>query len=525
MATRRIVNIINFIRAFEPRDPSIDLFEPVQRQMELVKAHQLPATWLFQYDALTEGPYAAFVKENMDPTHEVGIWFETVQQLVEAAGLTWRGKNSWDWHGHCGFSIGYTPHERERLVDVIMREFKRIFGKYPSCMGSWTFDAHLLRYMHEQYGIIAACNCKDQIGTDGITLAGGYWNQAYYPSRAHALMPAQHQDCQIPVPVFRMLGSDPIDQYEAEMLGGNNPTDNPIQGVVSLEPVYPFGGGEPKWVDWFFDVNFKTPGLAFSYAQVGQENSFGWPAMEKGLTYQLELVKKWKDAGDLSVETLSESGRWFRKTFAVTPATAISVPKDNGPKGRRAFWYDSRFYRAHALWSEGTLRILDIHCFNEACAEHYLHERCTTFASDYDTLPVMDGLRWTENASNRAGIYPMYISPDGTTNLMSGNDPVFSEKDASTLSIDWPLDNGDTLHIRCEEQCLSFSGPNQPWLLEWQYGANGESIFTNVTSRTAILRYRHFTYMIHAEKGTFAMENNRLVLIAENGACSLRLNS
>ena len=29
-------------------------------------------------------------------------------------------------------------------------------------------------------------------GTDGYTLWGGYWNQAYYPSRLNSYMPAQH---------------------------------------------------------------------------------------------------------------------------------------------------------------------------------------------------------------------------------------------------------------------------------------------------------------------------------------------
>ena len=52
-----------------------------------------------------------------------------------------------------------------------------------------------------------------------------------------AYMPAQNLENQIPVPVFRMLGSDPIHQYD-NGLGGN------VQRVVSLEPVYTKGGGD-----------------------------------------------------------------------------------------------------------------------------------------------------------------------------------------------------------------------------------------------------------------------------------------
>ena len=84
-----IVNIINFIRSVEPR-MEMDLFEPVREQMALAKKHNLPTTWLIQYDALITPPYADFLKREMPEGHEVGIWLECVQPLVEAAGIPWR---------------------------------------------------------------------------------------------------------------------------------------------------------------------------------------------------------------------------------------------------------------------------------------------------------------------------------------------------------------------------------------------------------------------------------------------------
>jgi hypothetical protein len=44
-------------------------------------------------------------------------------------------------------------------------------------------------------------------------------------------MPAQNEENQIPGSVFRMLGSDPVRQYD-EGLGTSR------QGVITLEPVY-----------------------------------------------------------------------------------------------------------------------------------------------------------------------------------------------------------------------------------------------------------------------------------------------
>ena len=35
----------------------------------------------------------------------------------------WRGRFPWDWHADVGFATGYTPEEREKLVDVYMNDF------------------------------------------------------------------------------------------------------------------------------------------------------------------------------------------------------------------------------------------------------------------------------------------------------------------------------------------------------------------------------------------------------------------
>jgi len=182
---RSIVNIINFIRAFEPRDASIDLVEPVVNQMRLARQYHLPVTWLMQYDALMDDRFLPILEQGKEDRHEIGCWFEFVQALIEKAGIKWRGRFAWDWHSHVGFAVGYTPAEREKIIDVYMADFKARLGYYPKSVGSWVLDAHTLGYMADRYGVVAACNCKDQWGTDGYTLWGGYYNQAYYPSRVN----------------------------------------------------------------------------------------------------------------------------------------------------------------------------------------------------------------------------------------------------------------------------------------------------------------------------------------------------
>ncbi len=210
----RIVNIYNFVRNSDYRVPNSEdvLYETTRQQIQLIKPTGLPATWALQYDALINPRYQKLFKEQLGANDEIAAWWEIPQPLAEKAGLKWRGQHEWDSQANVGFSPGYTPDERRKLVDVYMADFKAIFGYYPRTVGSWFIDEVTLEYMAEKYGIVASCNCKDQVGTDGYTLWGGYWNQAYYPSRLNAYMPAQTKAGQIDVPIFRMLGSDPIYQ-------------------------------------------------------------------------------------------------------------------------------------------------------------------------------------------------------------------------------------------------------------------------------------------------------------------------
>lgn len=399
-----IVNIVNFIRGAEPRRRWIDLVEPVREQIRLMKENHLKGTFLVQYDAMLREDILSLLKP-LDPEQfELGIWFEMNQPHVEAAGLKWRGRPGfeWDWHANVGFSVGYLPEEREKLTDVIFEKFRECFGRDARSVGSWMIDAHTLAYMADKYGIVASCNCKDQWGTDGYTIWGGYWNQAYYPSRRNALCPAQTEAGGIPVPVFRMLGSDPVSQYDLGLSVENGATE--LQGVESLEPVYAAGGGKPAWVDWFLRQNFRGGSLAFAYAQAGQENSFGWPAMKAGLEYQFPLLAKLRDEGALRVERLDESGEWFKRQFPLTPATAVCALEPYEDRRAQSVWYDCVHYRANLYRDGEGLRLRDLTLFDERREERYLHAACETEYLVYENLPIVDGNRMS-GGGVRAGAW------------------------------------------------------------------------------------------------------------------------
>jgi len=504
----RIINIVNFIRQTDYRVRNADslLFETVKEQINLVNKYNFPATFLFQFDALINPAYQKLMKTKLRPDCEIGAWWEITQPHVQAAGIKWRGEHSWVSHANIAFSTGYTPNERERLVDVYMEKFKEIYGYYPKSVGSWFIDAHTLSYMYEKYGIVASSNCKDQIGTDGYTLWGGYWNQAYYPSRYNAYMPAQTVENQIPVPIFRMLGSDPIYQYDTGI-------GTQSQGVISLEPVYTESGKNEKWVSYFLESIVNQPSLAFNYAQAGQENSFTWNAMKDGLEMQFPIFDSLRREGKIRIETLRTSGEWFKKQFPVNPATAVTTLKDVRNENNKSVWYNSRYYRANLLWEKDGFCFRDIHIFNEKFQSDYLDRPGQGGQFLFFTLPVVDRYYWS-TPDDHTGLRIMRLYDNGSKEELVLEHPIVSEPSGKVIKIESSDRMGNLFVIMFEEDRIVISSPNAQtnfrWLLELKVPKSRIDRLPFIASdhTTLFARFKDFNYQITCLKGRVKKGNN-----------------
>jgi len=504
----RIVNIVNFIRLLEPRYKEITeevLYQTVVNQVDLMNKYKLGGTFLLQYDALLDPRYQKLLKSLPDSLFEIGGWWEIPQPLAEHAGLPWRGRFPWDWHANVGFSVGYTPEEREKLVDVYMKDFKQIYGYWPKSVGSWYIDEHTLNYMARKYGIVASCNCRDQIGTDGYTLWGGYWNQAYYASVKNAYMPAQHEANQIPVPIFRMLGSDHVPQYNAKLKMKR-------QGNITLEPAYNYSGGDSAWIHWYFKEFVEGECMDFNYVQIGQENSFTWKKISKGLGIQFPLVARLRDEKKVRVETLAESGRWFREHYKTTPATSVTVKKDLPGSDCKTVWFDSRFFRTNLLWEHGTFRVTDIHLFDENLKSYYLTEKTTSSKFFLYTLPFVDG--YTTTPDKIAGLQLKAIV-DGKGILVVGEDPVINDRVSGKLHISWKLKSiPGTFVIDIDEQKMEIKLESKSavnWFLDLGTADNAASHFGTITPQKIDCQFKGMNYFVTTLKGTFSQPGEGII--------------
>lgn len=394
-----IVNIYNFIRKAheEPSRFIQDDFDTIQKQIQVVRQYGLPATYALKYDALTDERYQKLLLENADPQDEISAWWEITGDLCEKAGVRFRGKVSeeFDERVNSAYSIGYEPEERKRLVDAYMDTFHSVFGRYPRSIGSWVLDTVTLEYAAQKYGITAGATCRDQIGTDGFTLWGGYPNGVYYPSRRNENIPAQSAENQLSVPVFRLLGPDPIYNFEQNLRPD-------LYGMVfTLEPAW-LTGRDMNWVTWMFDNLTEEDALGIGYAQVGQENNFLWENIGPGYIPQLDYLARLAKEGRIRVETMADSGAWFRRKYRRTPPMTWQASRDWDEKHNLcAQWYASPCYRIGFLGEAGHLRVRDCFLYRDEYPSRYLDHAMSNAKSTFDALPLLYPQLWMQPGQPR----------------------------------------------------------------------------------------------------------------------------
>lgn len=407
---RQIVNIVNFIRGFdsEPQTP-LETYYTVKNQIELMDKYGFKGTFLIQYDALQMDNFRELMLSLDKEQYEIGVWLEVIKPLCEDADVEWKWHREWNGHCDIGYTMGYELEVRERMIDLVFEQFKDIFGYYPRVLGAWFYDTHIIRYIADKYGLDALCNCKEQYGTDGYTLWGGYYGQAYYPSRNNVFIPAQSMESQIDIPLFRMLGSDQVYQYDFGRQEDMSPAKS--QPVITLEPVYhDAGGGLEKWVDWYMKENFNGECISFGYAQAGQENSFGWQKMKDGLIYQFALFDKLERKGKIEIEQLGETGRWYKEKCESTPASAITAHSAYDDEGKDSVWFSNKNYRINLYGENGTAYIRDMHIFDENIEDAFDNTPCKETSAVYQSQPVVDGYLFSGNGK-KSGAY--IINSDG----------------------------------------------------------------------------------------------------------------
>lgn len=519
----RCINVINFIRAIEPRFKT-DLLEPVRHQMEINKRHGLPATWLLQFDALVSGPFVAYLRDHMAKDHEIGFWFEMNQMHCEAAGVKWRGRPGYEWDHYptVAFTIGYTHEERIRLADTAMREFKKVWGHYSKSVASWNLDSFTLAHLTETYGMDAYAVCRDQIATDGFTIWGAPI-AGYYPSKKNCWSPAVDIQNQIKTPIYRMLGQDPVYYYDKNWKMPDGRTHGEPD---TMEPVWP-SGRSPEFVRHFLKMIAESPTGQFAYAQLGQENSFPWNEQVAGYEPQMKALAALRAKGTVHVETMGETGRRFKKAFAKTPGQAQVMLDD--PFGNavpaRTVWYQNHRYRANLHFRDKTPYLRDLIVYDDSFAQPYLDQPTTTNDVEQRMLAAVDGYHWSEKPGSTdtrpAGVYLF----EGDSPLLIGGRPRITETSGG-LEVVAPLSSGAGLHVgfRTDSVVFKLGGSAKPLALELQCDL-AKAPQMDVRDKEIHYLWQDHRFALGVAKGTARSTKTGWRIESENNTVEIKLRA
>ena len=138
-----------------------------------------------------------------------GLWVEVTPELAAAAGVDYRGTSD-NWHqAQYALLVGYTPTERNAIIETLINQFKSVFRTNPVIAGAWGIDSASLGTLHAQ-GLQIWMSVREQSGTDSYTNDGAPVHYPYFAQADWYLQPSDNHDNLL---VIKHTTTDPLANY------------------------------------------------------------------------------------------------------------------------------------------------------------------------------------------------------------------------------------------------------------------------------------------------------------------------
>lgn len=328
----RYITLVNPIRSRALwKDQSLG---PLNAQYQLVQHYSYPATWLVQYDTLTDKELVETVKK-FSLQNEVGVFLEVSEDLARDASVIYPVHTPW-YFPNAVFLSGYQQSERRRLIDTVFAKFKQTYGGYPKSVGAWWIDSYSLHYMQQKYHIAAALIVADQKATDSYGVWGQWWGVPYYPTKTNILVPADSLKNQESVVVLQWAQRHPRLAYGPDKVVSNYSVQANDYTQFGLNTEY-FNQVVGYYLDCRNDIGQVTIGL-----ETGQESVTALAEYENQLKALAEII-------GLKPVTMSSFANSYKKLYSENPkqvsitdgiSTWIMTPDSR----KNAFLNESIFY-------------------------------------------------------------------------------------------------------------------------------------------------------------------------------------
>lgn len=368
---KKDIVLVNPIRGSDFWTHNFSILDTPSKQYEIIKKDNLPATWLVRYDALIDPNVQNFLK-GLDPSQDIGIFFEITPALTRDAGVSYNQGATW----HVAKSVlltGYSPGDRNKLIDTAMKKYKEVFNKNPKSVGAWWIDANSLNYMKDKYQIEANLDVSDQYMTDGYQVWGQYWSTPFYPSKSNALVPAQSSDQKIGVVTMQWAPRDPFNGY------GNGVFESTYSVQANDYILHNLG------IDYFEKLLKIYPETT-----IGLENDFNFSEFGPEYQRQLELIVKEKALGNINVLSMAGFAQKYMRAYPNISPNVIIQADDPLGSGGKVVWINTPKYRVGWFYNQEGSSIRDLRKFNDRSEEGCLKVACDELKLALDSRTAID---------------------------------------------------------------------------------------------------------------------------------------
>lgn len=342
LAENNFITVVNPIRGedfWDIKDQNIE--DAVVGQAQILRTSKIPATWLIRFDVLKNEKIIEILEKG-DNLFEKGLLLEITPAWADAAGISYNKSKNWHDAGSI-FLSGYSPKDREKLIDAAFARFKEIFRVYPKSIGAWWVDAYSTDYMYKKYGIEAVLIVSDQYTTDNYQIWGQYFDTPYYPSLKSMLTPAQSEEDKLPIVLMQWAPRDPVNGYgkvvedSTYSLQPNDYIDYHNLGINYFSSL----------IDLFSNQKLNS----FSQLVIGLENSYSWIKYKDEYQKQIILLKQKQIEGQLSLVTMEDFSNWYKKTYPKISPEQVIVANDVLGSDKKTIWFMNPYYRFGLFYS------------------------------------------------------------------------------------------------------------------------------------------------------------------------------
>lgn len=348
----QFVTIVNPIRistySTNPAESLISQYSQVQKR-------GLPASWLLNYDVISNGGVVK-VAQSMNSEQELGLFLEVTPSFAKDANVAYNKTDSWH-RASSLFLSGYTQANRRKLIDRIFEKFKDVFGYYPSSVGAWWVDSYSLNYMKEKYNITANLTCADQFATDGYEIWGQYWSTPFYPSKIHAGIPAQTKNSKLDIVTIQWATRDPLNGYGLKQAS-----------LFSTQDYF-----DINYFQKLLNIYAKSHSNKYGHITIGLEGDFPPNTYSGFFASQLEVINKESKEGTIKALNMKDFSDWYRKNFPDLSPAQIIESEDPLGKNIKTIWYQSPNFRINLTYNGDTqvTQVRDFRTYHENFYEPY----------------------------------------------------------------------------------------------------------------------------------------------------------